>query len=995
MLFDRFDSPIGELSPSEVFELSRKEEVNGEHSLTVTTTRILQQGWRILTEDGTGKWREHVVYGTDALHDTGERPFGTYYCTWSLQHDLMGTRVSSMPGVQTPVAAGSALSAALGGTARWQSGTVTNTALGGGSMYDMDGWSAIGVLVAVWGGEIDATIEVGSFGVLARKVDYYSKQGDQTPKRRYDFGADLRSVRRRIADGPLYCRITPRGKGEETDTGGYGRKVTIESVNSGRDYLQNSEMVDVAKLPDGSGGWEYPTLEVENPDCETPAELLAWSQSVLEEYTAPKVSYEVDVMQLASEGTDMHGVALGDAVHIVDRKFGDGVRVSGRVVSETVNMLDETDVQLTIGYIDGGLAGLLGGMEARVGALTATVQGMNGGTLSTAEYLSRLLDRLNTEINATGGYTYITEGQGIRTYDRAVSDPMVGSEASAVVEIKGGTIRIANTKTSQGAWNWRTVFTSGHIAADMVTTAHLTAGYIGNASGGNYWNLDTGELRMASTTTVGGQTVQQIANSAASSAASGVNNGLNQVEILRRLTGGYTTEGLYISNGHLYANASVLKTGIITDGVGKNYWNLNTGDFKLAGDALSDALDIGARNYLDGTADYSEWRKKGRFSFSGANAICASKASVANWDDRIMSPLKKLKYSELRGNKATLSFEALSADAWGTKSATNQVVVTFALLNANNQRVAYFNRTLALTTSWVRKKFTVNLVDSSFSYDSGMSGSLSGLYLVMQIYNRSKHKIQMRRFKLERGTTATGWSRSEADQQKYAQNAAKAEADALNSSLNAQKIFNKLTNNGQLQAIVRDSTTGKLYINGEYIKAKTLSGNVIYGGILTDKAGKNKWNLNTGELVTKNMKAENATLSGKFSCEGKTSDYEPEKIGVSVENGSIDFTCQNRWVGSIGTAGRGVCINAKDGIVFYSNYLNSWRPKDSSYAANAISGTLRIPIATSVAYNGKGGMSLMYGCLQLRFVNGICFLVTYSPISDIKRFTFSSNPYER
>jgi phage minor structural protein len=503
ILFDRFGDPLGELSEDEVFGLVRTEKVNGEHSLTITTTRVLEKGWRVLTCDARGIWREHVVYGTDALHDSAERPFGSYYCVWSVQPDLMGTRVSAMPGVINPTTAALALDAALGGTRRWARGTVTQTTTGGASMYDTDGWSAMGTLVETWGGEVDTTIGVGSAGVVSRQVDLYDKQGDQSGRRRFDFGADIKSVRRRIEDGPLYCRITPRGRGEETEGGGYGRKITIESVNDGKDYLVNSAMVDLAKLPDGSGGWEYPTLEIENPDIETPTALKAWAQSVLEEYTVPKVTYEVDVLQLAREGVDMHGVSLGDAVQVVDRKFG-GLRIAARVMEMTVNMLDEADAQLTIGQVADDLSTMFGGFGTRLNTVANAVYNMNGGTYSTAGFLSRLLERLNEEINADGGYAHITEGHGILCYDTAVSDPLVGAEASKVVEIKGGSIRIANTKTAQGAWEWKTVFTSGHIAANLVTAAQLTAGYIGSASSGNYWDLDSGYMRVSGDIVLGG-----------------------------------------------------------------------------------------------------------------------------------------------------------------------------------------------------------------------------------------------------------------------------------------------------------------------------------------------------------------------------------------------------------------------------------------------------------------------------------------------------------
>lgn len=493
LIYDRFDAQVCELSENDVFELTRHEVVNGAHELTITTTQVLEKGYRVLMEDDRGYWHEWCVSGIDELHANGSRPYGSYYCVWSLQPDLMGTRVSAMPGVQTPVTAALALDAALGGTSRWERGTVTNTNTGGASMYDTDGWSAMSTLVANWGGEVAASIGVSASGVVSRLVDLYAQQGESTAKRRFDFGADLVSVRRTIADDPLYCRITPRGKGEATEGGGYGRRITIESVNDGKDYLENASMVDLAKLPDGNGGWEYPTLEVENSECETPSELLTWSQGVLDAYTNPKVTYEIDVVQAAKEGIDLQGVSLGDAVQIVDGKFND-LRLTGRVIETTVDELAHTTTSLTIGSVTEGISSrfsdLYSGIRTAEQSVTQLAQ-----SLSTAAYIDSLLDRINAEINATGGYAYIVPGNGILCFDTAVADPLNPVEASQVVEIKGGSIRIANTKTAQGQWEWKTVFTSGHIAGELVTAAAITTGYIGSING-TYIDLDSNTVQL-------------------------------------------------------------------------------------------------------------------------------------------------------------------------------------------------------------------------------------------------------------------------------------------------------------------------------------------------------------------------------------------------------------------------------------------------------------------------------------------------------------------
>ena len=501
LLYSPQDAFLGELAPADVFARTRIEEVNGEHSLSITTSRVLAKETRVLTCDATGTWREYVVVGEDAEHAGGRRAIGTYYAVWSLQHDLTGVRCDgegSQPGVRTPVSAAVALAAAIHGTARWGVGTVTQTSTGGASMWRRSAWEALGILTKVWGGEIEPTITVGRSGVTSRAVNLYSRQGSASVTRRFDYSRDLTGIRRVVSEDPVYVRIVPLGKGEETEDGGVGRKIDISSVNGGVDYLEaDAAIVQAFRLPDGSGGYEYPTCYAENTDCESPVDLKAWGLSVIGDYATPKVSYEASVLQLAAAGMDVQGIGLGDAVDVVDTAFGgDGVRISGRVLRLVTDELDPSHVEVTLGNLKPGLPDVFGALDATVRRTREAVEAMAGGNLSTAEYLSRLIDRLNAEINSTGGYTYITQGQGLRTYDAAVTDPTVGAEASAVVELKGGTIRIADSKTAQGAWEWDTLLISGLIASQFLSANNIITGTISDTSGRNYWNLDTGELSM-------------------------------------------------------------------------------------------------------------------------------------------------------------------------------------------------------------------------------------------------------------------------------------------------------------------------------------------------------------------------------------------------------------------------------------------------------------------------------------------------------------------
>lgn len=519
LVHDHEGTFVGEVKPEQVIDAKCSDEVNGERTLTLTSTQELDKTDRVIVRDGMGVWHEYVVTEVESKHTDGGVVAHEHYCVWSLMYDLSATFVNDQfgagvnPGAEsTPVAAIVGLRCALEGTERWVPGTVSVTTMSSASFYRRSGWEGIKTLLENWGGELDATITVEGTAVTRRAVDLLNHIGTATPTRRFDYGADVRGIRRNVDKAVWPCRIVPLGKSEETSAGGYSRRPSIESVNGGIPWIQDDDAVPLTRVPDGSGGWEYPTLIVKNDAYSDPAQLKAWAVAHVKDYTKPIVSYEVDVAQLVRAGMNPHGVALGDEVIVVDDTFGDGgIRVQARVTKVEQSLLDATKTTLTVGSVTETLGRQMRDLAQQLGSLDGKVE-TAWSYQTTNTYLDALLGRVNDLVNATGGYTYITEGQGIRTYDVPVDDPTSGLEANQVVEIKGGTIRIANSKTSGGDWDWKTVLQSGFIAADVITANNITTGTIGNASGGSYWDLDNNILVIASGATMGGSTVGDVLN---------------------------------------------------------------------------------------------------------------------------------------------------------------------------------------------------------------------------------------------------------------------------------------------------------------------------------------------------------------------------------------------------------------------------------------------------------------------------------------------------
>lgn len=532
LMFDKDCNPIRELAPSEVLSRVRHEVINGEHALTIETTRRLEVGWRALTVDATGRWREWVVEEPDELHDQGLSATGTYRLVWSLQYDLThtfdfgGNLGHKEVGMSRDAGGGEAVAAAITGTRRWVVGTCDVQPVEAGNgvvMIAKSAWDKLSAVVDAWGGELDAQIEVGLEGVTARRVCLLEHVGAYEATRRFEWGHDLESIRRTPDPGPYYCRVVPIGKGHTeyaegsstADNDSYSFEWPLSLLDDPEynpdlteEWIEDEEAVAAFRVSDGRGGWEYPTKVVEYDEDDVEL-LYKAAVADLHNHTRPNVTYEASVTQLVEAGMDTHGVGLGDEVQVIDRGFNPdaGLTLQQRVTEITVDELDDGATELVIGDKQDSLASRLAGMVDGIDNVTREYN-----FISTDAYIRSLLDRINKEINATGGYSYLVAGEGLLTYDKAVQDPLNPIEASQVVQIKGGSIRIANTRTPEGDWDWKTVFQSGHIVTELVTGGRIETGYIGNPNSNGYWDIDNDIFRLGAGGEIAGRTIESLVN---------------------------------------------------------------------------------------------------------------------------------------------------------------------------------------------------------------------------------------------------------------------------------------------------------------------------------------------------------------------------------------------------------------------------------------------------------------------------------------------------
>lgn len=109
---------------------------------------------------------------------------------------------------------------------------------------------------------------------------------------------------------------------------------------------------------------------------------------------------------------------------------------------------------------------------------------------------------------------------------------------------------------------------------------------------------------------------------------------------------------------------------------------------------------------------------------------------------------------------------------------------------------------------------------------------------------------------------------------------AKRTAEEFDEGLDAEEVFNRLTENGKQQGIYREN--GKIYINGSYIKAGNILASLITAGILQ-----------SADHETFYLDLENGILKGKFtefSVSGKTVDSIAQEKADTAQSNSNKYT---------------------------------------------------------------------------------------------------------
>ena len=444
--------------------------INGEDTLDlIIFDTEIEKNYRILLQDSYGKWHEYIVQEIEESHtDKGIRK--KVYCESSI-YETIGDFIEDRRFNNTSSLM--ALTGVLQHT-RWKIGRVDDLGTESYSPYRVDAKTAIQTIAKTWKGELQTRIEVSGNKITGRYIDLLKKIGYDTGKR-FSWTKDIQQIKRTVVRDDVITALYGFGKGEEVGEG-FGRRLDFADINDGKMYVENNEAKEQFGRLDENGNKVHIFGKVEFDDETEKTTLKEKTEAELEVFSKPLLSYSADVLDLKQFGYDHEGYELGDTVLVIDKDFKPELRVLARIIEKETDYLEELNSNVTLGNFiptstseDLKNEGYINNFRDKSGVWDRSNYISEDGRI----FIDDLLDQLNAKANATGGYFYYTEGEGTITTDRPIDE-----NPTMAVEIKGGSIRIADNKLPDGTWNWRTALTGKGIVADEINTGILKAALI-------------------------------------------------------------------------------------------------------------------------------------------------------------------------------------------------------------------------------------------------------------------------------------------------------------------------------------------------------------------------------------------------------------------------------------------------------------------------------------------------------------------------------------
>lgn len=350
----------------------------------------------------------------------------------------------------------------------WQITTVSSAKLYTGSFYYVTRLEALLTLLDGANLEMQSYITLTGGRVTGRHIVLKDRLG-QDRGRRYVHGDSLLTVTRRKSDADIYTAVLGRGKGEETEGGGFGRRITFEDIawsKASGDPVDKPLGQEYVELPEATRLWGHadgtPRLAIVDFDDEADKNaLLRASYEHLLQVAHPQETFNASVRDEGLTG-------IGDTVAIIRRDLD--ISYKTRIFSREVNLLVPKRVQISLG--DASTSYTVSKIKELAKKLTSVE--LNIQTEVSAK-IQALEDAMTKRFWGEDGYNYdLKVGNeyglpaGVYSFDKPIDQ-----NPTKFVYLGAGKIIISNEKNPDGTWNLKTLMDGDGLATNTVGAKQL------------------------------------------------------------------------------------------------------------------------------------------------------------------------------------------------------------------------------------------------------------------------------------------------------------------------------------------------------------------------------------------------------------------------------------------------------------------------------------------------------------------------------------------
>jgi phage minor structural protein len=238
----------------------------------------------------------------------------------------------------------------------------------------------------------------------ARVINWYASL-DYKSGQVIEFGENLLNFSRNGANTKLATAILPYGAKNETT----GERLTIESVNDGKDYIQDDEAVALRGFIIKPVVWD---------DVELPENLLRKAREYLEQNRYIITALELSALDLSYLDKDVDGFRVGDSIRVLSKPHG--VDDDFLLTECTEDLLNPANSKITLGkdvstLTDADVAGdrqNRGEMHKVSHQIKADYTlGITNAVAATERSMASLIEQKSNAIRSEVSETYTTNDQ--------------------------------------------------------------------------------------------------------------------------------------------------------------------------------------------------------------------------------------------------------------------------------------------------------------------------------------------------------------------------------------------------------------------------------------------------------------------------------------------------------------------------------------------------------------------------------------------------------